>query len=165
MRGLVYGLSALSVMSCSPTKEPRESKSSDIDVFVGQLVSLNGQPVLSALKVRFYSTDGDDVADRYWLFSDCSDAGYFDARQGLFLSGHSPKGAGTGNVSDNEVPEIAQNHKTRRCPPDDPANFSRFLDIMYEGASLASDNDRARLTSKTGLSAEFVREPMALILD
>jgi len=165
VKHLIFALSALCVISCSPTKKPQVPKSADIDVFVGQLVSFNGQPVLSVLKVRFYSTDGDDVADRYWLYSDCSDAGYFDARQGLFLSGHSPKGAGTENVPNSQVQESAQSHKTRRCPPDDPANFSRFLDVMYEGATLTSDDDRARLASKTGLSAEFVREPMALVLD
>ncbi len=64
----VLALSVLVIASCSPAGQADEDARHDRDVFVGNLsISLNGEPVESVLSVRFYSTDGDDVADRYLL--------------------------------------------------------------------------------------------------
>ena len=161
---IASALAALFVSSCSSPHVPEESTSQDRDIFVGSLVQINGQPVETVLKVRFFSTDGDDVADRYMLYSDCFSPGYFDQRRGVFLSGYSPIGTDAEKAPTHVVQEAADNHRARRCP-DDSANFSQVLDIMYVGASLQIDGDRAKLTSKTGLSAELRREPATFIVD
>ncbi len=53
----------------------------------------------------------------------------------------------------------------RHCPAEDPANFARFVDLMYEGATLEVEGDQARLTTKTGLSAGLARKLTPLTLD
>ena len=161
----VLALSVLVIASCSPAGQADEDARHDRDVFVGNLISLNGEPVESVLSVRFYSTDGDDVADRYLLFSDCRDSGYFDQGQDAFLSGYSPRGTGSENVSPEALQQSAEAHKLRHCPAEDPANFARFVDLMYEGATLEVEGDQARLTTKTGLSAGLARKLTPLTLD
>ena len=155
----------LAVAACTPAPdtvaEPRDDQR---DVFVGHLVSFDGQPVESMLRVRFYSTDGDDVADRYFLQSDCFDAGYFDQRHGVFLSGYSPIGTDTEKTPVHLVLEGAERHKTR-CPAADSQNYSRFVELMYGGATLEIDGDRARLVTKTGPTAELARVVEPLLLD
>ncbi|MED5536833.1 hypothetical protein [Brevundimonas aurantiaca] len=133
-------------------------------MFVGHLISFDGQPVRSMLLARFYSTDGDDVADRYFLQSSCFDAGYFDQRHGVFLSGHSPIGTDTENAPADVVREGAERHKTR-CPAEDSQNYTRFIELMYGGATLKVDGDRAQLVSKTGPTAELVRDIEPILVD
>ena len=162
-RSLCLGL--LAVSACSPaTYESPERAQEDRDVFVGHLISFDGQPVRSMLRARFYSTNGDDVADRYFLQSDCFDAGYFDQRHGVFLSGHSPIGADTENAPADVVRQGAERHKTR-CPAEDPQNYTRFVELMYGGATLKVDGDRAQLVSKTGPTAELVRDIEPILVD
>lgn len=161
----LFVASAAIAASCSPAgDQAAATRPERKEIFVGELVAIQGQPVRSALKFRFYSTDGDEVADRYFLESNCFDGGYFDQRHGAFLSGHSPTGTDTEKSPAKLVQEFAENHKTRRCP-DDSANFSRLMDLMYAGATLEIDDEDARLTSKTGLSADLIREPMPMFVD
>ena len=153
MRGCLL-LFVLLTTSCSPVRQAEETVVEPREIFAGRLTSLDGEPVQSMLRVRFFSEDGDEVPDRYFLDNECFDAGYFDQRHDVFLSGHSPKGIGMEESA--LADEFAERHRAR-CPEGDAANYTRFVDLMYAGGSLELDGDRARLTSGTSSSAEFVR--------
>lgn len=156
--GTAASLAAVLMTSaCAPAAdEATDARSNERDVFVGHLVAFDGQPVDSMWRVRLFSTDGDEVADRYFMRSDCFDAGYFDQRHGMFLSGHSPIGTDTEKSRAEVLREAAERHRTR-CPADDPQHYSKFVELMLGGATLEIDGDRARLVSKAGSTAELSR--------
>ena len=125
-----------------------------VEVYSGQLVELDGARFeeSSMLTIRLYTYEGSGEAPtRYWIGSDCQDAGYLDADRQMFLSGHAPVGTDAEKMVAAELSD-----PERRCPAADPGRYVQLMELMYEGAALEMDGTQAVFTSPTGKSARFL---------
>jgi len=145
----------LTLAACSASG-PVEQCKAGVNIFVGELESLNGELVQDTkLGIRLYSKTGDfEAPDYYFIAGGCLDAGFLDKADGRFWSGSSPaKNPGLPVASPARRGEI-------HCPPDDSARYVRLLEIMYEGPTLKFDGASATFTAPTKGSAVFRLGPV-----
>lgn len=161
MRGVALSVAAaVTLAACNPASEAKgDAPVFDApgpqaeEIYSGVLTQIDGEWVGgSQLRITLYSLAGDqDVADRYYISSGCFDAGFLDAEDGRFWSGHAPakNGETVGNLTNLEV--------ERRCPRQDHERYGRLMEIMYEGATLELDEQQgnATFTAPTKGSARF----------
>ena len=152
----------IGLASCAPEKNHRADDWKKI--FEGDVFAVNGSTVKPSFRIVFYSTDGDDTPNRYRIESNCFDSGYFDKGRGIFLSGSSPDGFGADRMPAKMRRDTADGHRMR-CPDDHAVIYRKLIDLMYEGAVLSVDGDKARLASQSGLSAELGRVSQMILVD
>ena len=148
-------LPLLVVAGCS-APAPARPDSAATNIFVGELRTLNGQPVPdSRLTIHLYSEKGDfDAPDRYGISGGCSDTGFLDKADGRFWSGSAPaKNAGIESATPARRGEA-------HCPPEDAKRYVQLIEIMYEGPTLEFDQATATFTAPTKGSAEFQLGPV-----
>ena len=161
MRILAAAL-AIGLASCVP--EQHDQSADWKETFEGEVVAVNGAATSPSFRIAFYSTDADDIPDRYRIASQCIDVGYFDEDRSAFLSGYSPNGSGADRTPEKFRSETAKGHRAN-CSSDHAVIYRKLVDLMYEGAVLSANGDHARLTSKSGLSADIRRVPQMLLMD
>ena len=149
----------VTLAACSPsnpTTSTSDAPPSQLPVYEGDVVSINGQgsEALMRLSMTFTDPDTSGHPQRFLISSRCFDSGYFDTDKKLFLSGHSPIGKGnTQTVADNG---------RQRCTSDEVEAFQKLLDITYEGFALDIDEPKARLTTPSGQTIDLARNPIAI---
>jgi hypothetical protein len=161
VRGASVIALALLASACSQPQVVAGGQDDAVDVFVGDLVSLNGQDVRgSNIGIRLVAAGADkQKANHYFLSGGCRDHGFLDSQDGRFWSGTTPEKNG----------EMAAYLKSRdrsvHCLTADVERYHQIVSLMEEGAALSYAEDRASITFTTpsNKTAEFEHRASLMI--